>query len=110
MASRQATAVGANDEDDATRTAFPVIRKTAKVKPPAAKFLQPRTWAMIYYPWENLGYRFKLRNVSVVENWNTTLKQSGVLNYPLTDQMRMQLYMRRHSGTEVFLIFCTLSK
>ena len=74
-------------------SAFPVIRKTGKLKPSPSKFLKPRTWAFIYYPWEDLGYRFKLRNISVVENWNTTLKTSGVLNYPLTDQMRMQGYM-----------------
>ena len=93
-----------NTED----TKFPVIRKTARVKPTAEKLAQPRTMALIYYPNEPLGYRFRLRAISVVENWNSVLKKSGILNYPLSDSMRLNGYVKKHTSDDFFLIFATL--
>ena len=89
---------------------FPVIRKTARVKPTAEKLSQQRTMAIVYYPGEPIGFRFRLRSIGVVETWSTLLKTSGILNYPLTDSMRMNGYIKKQSSGDTFLIFATLSK
>ena len=89
---------------------FPTLRKTSKVKPDASKLMRSRTMVIIYYPSEPLGFRFKLRNLTSVEGWNSTLKASGCLNYPLTQSARLQGYTRKKSTSEVFLVFATLRK
>ena len=89
-------------------TLFPVIRKSATAKPKAEQLMRSRSMAIVYFPTDGLGYRFRLRTVAVVEQWNSILKQSGILHYPLTDTMRLHGYAKRQDPADIFLIFCTL--
>ena len=90
---------------------FSVIRKVAKVKPPEDKLMKSRSMGIVYFPEEPLGYRFRLRALEKVESWNETLKRSGILNYPLTQPMRLRLHHKKdkkESITDVFLVLATL--
>lgn len=88
---------------------FNIIRKVSKAKAAEHNLLRPRTMCVVYYPEEALGYRFRLRCITQVQSWNATLKNSGVLNYPLTDPMRLRMYHKKSTMT-VFLVFATLSE
>ena len=88
---------------------FNIIRKVSKAKADEHNLMRARTMCIIYYPEEAIGYRFRLRCLSQVQSWNSTLKKSGVLNYPMTQPMRLRGY-HKNSTLTVFLVFATLSQ
>ena len=93
-----------------TTIMFKIIRKTARMKPETHKLMQARTLAIVYKPMEALGFRYRVRNIQVVESWNKGLKNSGILNFPLSQTQRMHGHLKRDSPDEPFLVFATLRK